>query len=94
MKTQAVCTERNLYGHADGERVELHNVKEVAQFIYDKGRYGDVLITDVEDNPFITTFGVFIDKIADMEYRRELLKALVPLQMGEQNTDDGMSMRM
>ena len=52
-------TEQILYGHANGERVELHNVKEVAQFIYQQGLYGDVLITDAEDTPFIATFGIF-----------------------------------
>ena len=78
-----------LYGIGGGETAELHSVKEVAQFIYEKGLTSDVLITREDGSPFITTFGFFINKIADMEYRDELLKELVPLQMGEQQ-DGGM----
>ena len=53
----------------------------------------DVLITREDGTPFITTLGIFIDKIADMDYREELLKELVPLQMGEQDGGmGGMSM--
>lgn len=82
-----------LYGFGGGETAELHSVREVAQFIYEKGLHSDVLITKEDGTPFITTFGFFIDKIADMDYREELLKELVPLQMGEQNGGmGGMSM--
>lgn len=82
-----------LYGVGGGETAELHSVREVAQFIYEKGLRGDVLITREDGTPFITTFGFFIDKIADMDYRDELLKELVPLQMGEQDGGmGGMSM--
>ena len=73
-----------LYGIGGGDTAELHSVQEVAQFIYEKGLHSDVLITKEDGTPFITTFGIFIDKIADMGYRDELLKELVPLQMGEQ----------
>lgn len=71
-----------LYGVVPGETVALHSVKEVARFIYDKGLHGDVIIMKEDGTPFISTFGIFIDKIADMKYREELLKELVPLQMG------------
>ena len=82
-----------LYGIGGGETAELHSVREVAQFIYQKGLHSDVLITKEGGTPFITTFGIFIDKIADMDYREELLKELVPLQMGEQDGNmSGMSM--
>lgn len=82
-----------LYGFGGGETAELHSVQEVAQFIYEKGLQSDVLITKEDGSPFITTFGIFINRIADMDYREELLKELVPLQMGEQdNGIGGMSM--
>ena len=82
-----------LYGVGGGETAELHSVREVAQFIYEKGLHSDVLITREDGTPFITTFGFFIDKIADMDYHEELLKELVPLQMGEQDGGmGGMSM--
>ncbi len=67
-----------LYGIGGSETAKLHSVREVAQFIYEKGLYSDVLITKEDGTPFITTFGFFIDKIADMDYREELLKELVP----------------
>ncbi len=82
-----------LYGMGAGECAELHSVREVAQFIYEKGLTGDVLITREDGAPFITTYGIFLDRIADMDYREELLKELVPLQMGEQDGGmGGMSM--
>ena len=88
-----VNTHPTLLGVGGGEAAELHSVREVAQFIYEKGLRGDVLITREDGTPFITTFGIFIDKIADMDYREELLKELVPLQMGEQDGGmGGMSM--
>jgi hypothetical protein len=83
-----VNTHPTLLGIGGGETAELHSVREVAQFIYKKGLHSDVLITKENGSPFITTFGIFIDKIADMDYRDELLKELVPLQMSE--LDGGM----
>ena len=83
-----VNTHPTLLGVCGGEVAELHSVREVAQFIYEKGLHGDVLITREDGTPFVTTFGIFIDKIADMDYREELLKELVPLQMSE--PDGGM----
>ena len=74
-----------LYGICGDKTAELHSIQEVAQFIYEKGLHSDVLITKEDGTPFITTCGIFIDKIADMDYRDELLKELVPLQLGEQN---------
>ena len=88
-----VNTHPTLLGVGGGEAAELHSVQEVAQFIYEKGLHSDVLITREDGTPFITTFGIFLDKIADMDYREELLKELVPLQMGEQDGGmGGMSM--
>ena len=88
-----VNTHPTLLGVGGGEAAELHSVQEVAQFIYEKGLHSDVLITKEDGTPFITTFGIFIDRIVDMDYREELLKELVPLQMGEQDGGmGGMSM--
>lgn len=72
-----------LYGYSVREQgQELTNVKEVARFIYEQGRYGDVQILTEEGTPFISTIGFFLDRIASQEYRDELLKELIPLQMG------------
>lgn len=71
-----------LIGYTEkGEPKELNSIKEVAEYIYTEGQKGDVTIT-YEDGSFcLNTFGVFIDRISDMEYREELLKELVPKQL-------------
>lgn len=33
-----------------------------------------------DGTPFLDTFGIYINKITDMEYREELLKVLIPMQ--------------
>lgn len=67
-------------------------MKEVAEFIYTEGLKGDVLITTSDGMPFISTFGIFLNRIADMDYRDALLKELVPLQMGDDPDFGEMSM--
>lgn len=71
-----------LFGHSPRCQKKLNSVKEVASFIFTEGLKGDVLITTSDGAPFISTMGIFIDKIASMEYREALLRELVPLQMG------------
>ena len=44
-------------------------------------KYDDLLITTADGEPFISTFGIYIDRIADMGYRKQLLKVLIPMQM-------------
>ena len=67
------------YGFVDNE-VELTSYEEVAKFIIKNGVEGDVKITDDLDRPFISTIGIYLDKVADPSYRDELLKVLVPMQ--------------
>lgn len=69
-----------LFGHSLTGNRELHNTKETAEFICEGGEYGDVSITDEKGIILLTTFGIYIDKILDLEYREELLKELEPLQ--------------
>lgn len=57
-----------LYGYSDTVQKELTSVKEVAEFIYTEGLKGDVLITTSDGTPFISTFGIFLNRIADMDY--------------------------
>ena len=59
---------------------ELHNIQEVAEFIIEQGTTHDVNIVTTGGAPFISTFGIFLNSIADEEYRTELLKVLVPMQ--------------
>lgn len=72
-----------LYGYSDTVQKKLTSMKEVAEFIYNEGLKGDVLITTSDGTPFISTFGIFLNRIADMDYRNALLEELVPLQMGD-----------
>ena len=77
-----------LYGHAGDVCEELHNINEVARFIMKHGVKTDVTIATPYDTPLLSTFGIYINKIADMEYRQELLKVLTPMQMNVFDTDD------
>ena len=70
-----------LYGYTgDNERTELHGINEVAKYICKNGLYGDLIITKESNELLISTFGVFLDKVYDMEYRDELLKVMIPMQ--------------
>lgn len=63
----------------DGEK-QLYGVKEVAEFICDKGRYYDLRVISPDGEQVLNTFGIYIDHICDMEYRNELLPVLIPMQ--------------
>lgn len=39
----------------------------------------------MEGKELLDTFGIYINKISDMEYRDELLKVLVPMQQEVEN---------
>ena len=69
-----------LIGCTENAKTELHSVKEVAEFICKNGLVEDLKILTPSGMQFITTFGLFLDKIADLEYRTELLKILIPMQ--------------
>ena len=70
-----------LIGHSLAGRTRLHNIYEVANFICTHGQYSDLRITQQDGAPFLDTFGIYINKITDMEYREELLKVLIPMQI-------------
>lgn len=70
-----------LIGHSSRGNQELHSIQEVADFICTQGLESDLLITQEDGSYFLNTFGIYIDRIADMEYREALLKVLIPMQM-------------
>lgn len=70
-----------LIGHSPGGLKRLNNIREVADFICQYGQHGDLVITKGDGTWFLNTFGIYIDRIADMAYREALLKVLVPMQM-------------
>ena len=76
-------TEENhprLIGHSVRGNKRLRSVQDVADFICKHGQYGDVTVAYDDGKPFLDTFGIYINRIADMEYREELLKILIPMQ--------------
>ncbi len=77
-----------LIGHSDRGNKRLHNKEEVADFICKHGLEGDLLITFEDGRFFLNTFGIYLNRIVDMEYRDELKKVLVPKQMSIFDTPD------
>lgn len=73
-------TYKKLIGISGNTKKELNTTEEVAQFICKEGLTSDVRIEQEDGSFLLDTFGIFINKITDMEYREELLKVLVPMQ--------------
>ena len=69
----------NLVGYFEGESKQLKSVEEVAEFICKNGKRGDVTITN-DGEPFITTIGIYLDKVADIRYRTQLMPILTKKQ--------------
>ena len=86
----------NLMGYSKDESKQLQSVEEVAEFICKNGKHGDVTIKN-NGEPFITTIGIYLDKIADIKYRAQLMPVLAKKQktlfsginnVSETNEDD------
>lgn len=71
-----------LIGYCDSDKsgTKLKSIEDVAKYIIEKGVSEDVRITHQDGTPFLDTFGVFINRISDMNYRENLLKVLIPMQ--------------
>ena len=77
-----------LIGMSHHDERELNSIEEVAKYICEKGVSSDVTITYEDGTPFLNTFGIYIDRISDMEYRSELLKVLIPMQKALDGTEE------
>ena len=77
-----------LIGMSHHDERELNSIEEVAKYICEKGVSSDVTITYEDGTPFLNTFGIYIDKISDMDYRSELLKVLIPMQKELDGTEE------
>lgn len=77
-----------LIGMSDHDERELNSIEEVAKYICERGTSSDVTITYEDGTPFLNTFGIYIDRISDMDYRSELLKVLIPMQKALDGTED------
>lgn len=83
-----------LFGISDYEEKELFSVQEVAEFICEEGKKSDVSIYQENGSLLLNTYGIFINKITDLEYREELLNTLIPMQRDVEDNmgseDEGM----
>ncbi|SHH69059.1 DUF4406 domain-containing protein [Desulfosporosinus lacus] len=72
-------------GYCHGENTRLVPTAEnLAAYIATKGLEGDLTITNPLDQPFLTTYGTFIDRCSDFAFLEQQLKpVLIPLQTGE-----------
>lgn len=75
-----------VYGY-DGERQVFYFEKSpsnIANFIMLHREHAEkMILTDLADRLILNTFGEFINHCPDQEYLQEVLKELVPMQMGE-----------
>ena len=69
----------NLMGYSKDENKQLKSIDEVAEFICKNGKHGDITITN-KGEPFITTIGIYLDKVADIRYRAQLMPILMKKQ--------------
>lgn len=69
----------DLVGYFESESKQLKSVEEVADFICKNGKHGDVIITN-NGEPFITTIGIYLDMVADIRYRSQLMPILTKKQ--------------
>lgn len=77
-----------LIGMSHHDERELNSIEEVAKYICEKGVSSDVTITYEDGTPFLNTFGIYIDRISDMNYRSDLLKVLIPMQKALDGTEE------
>ncbi len=77
-----------LIGHSSEGEEKLSSVQDVADFICTHGQKENVTITREDGSPFLNTFGIYIDRIVDMDYRNLLLPVLIPMQMEIDGTNE------
>ena len=86
----------NLRGYSKDESKQLKSIEEIAEFICKHGKHGDVTILN-NGELFITTIGIYLDKVADIKYRAQLMPILTKKQktlfsginkVSETNEDD------
>lgn len=69
----------DLVGYFESESKQLKSIDEVADFICNNGKHGDVIIMN-NGEPFITTIGIYLDKVEDIRYRAQLMPILTKKQ--------------
>ena len=74
-----------LIGHSARACKKLFTMEQVADFICEQGLYGEVTIETL----LISTYGIYLDKVTDMEYRAQLLEILEPKQHALEKAEFG-----
>lgn len=76
----------HVYGY-DGERQCFYFEKSpsnIANFIMlHQEKASEMVLTDMVDRMVLNTFGEFINRCQDQELLQEILKDLIPMQLGE-----------
>ena len=73
-----------LIGVSENGRKELRGVNEVAAFICEAGLRSDLKVLTPDGEEVLDTFGMFLNRVSDFEYRTELVPVLVPMQKAAQ----------
>lgn len=61
----------------------------IANFIMGHKEHTDkMILTDIYDRPILDTFGDFINKCPDKELLQEILYYLIPMQLGENESEN------
>lgn len=68
-------------GHAIDGKKELFSMKEVAEFICERGMYSEVHITTEENEHILSTKGLYVSGKCDTEFRGELYEYLLPMRI-------------
>lgn len=75
-----------IYGYDGGRQVFYFekSPENIANFIMLHKEHADhMILTDLADRLILNTFGEFINRCPDQEFLQEVLKELVPMQIGE-----------
>jgi hypothetical protein len=62
--------------------VELHSIEDVAKFIMEYGLKTDVKVLTANGSFVLDTFGIYLNRVADLNFRNKLLDVLMPMQLG------------
>ena len=87
-QTENICRNSRLPARSEPVSYTHLDVYKRQNFICTHGQYSDLLITEKDGAFFLNTFGIYIDRIADMDYREELLKVLITMQKAIDGTDE------
>jgi hypothetical protein len=92
MEENMTSNHPTLIGYSTNGIYELHSVQDVAEFICQEGVHSDLTIMTEEGEFVLSTFGTFIDRMTDMDYRQELLEVLIPMQMEQEGSTGDINM--